>query len=217
MAESFTVILHGGGLRSLVATAVTLSQTKPQWVRLVHLVDHRANAAPRLEHSRRQREQFNISRLIELSLAGSRSSRDGSAGDGRSLTNLLRPRVLLAGLAYAIQSQAGRLIWPVQFNGDFDTCARATEQVILAQSMAQLEADDDQSNTLADIETPLLELDDQQVVELGEHLGVPWALAWTCLLRGERPCGVCEACRRRHAAFDAAGIVDPIDEPLVAH
>ncbi len=217
MAEALTFILHGGGLRSLVATAMTLSQTKPQWVRLIHMANHRANAAPRAEHSRCQCEHFNIRRLIELSLPGSKSSRAGASGDSHNLTNLQRPRVLLAGLAYAIQSQAGRLIWPVQLNGDFDACACATEQVILVQSLAQLEADGDQSNTLPDIETPLLELDDQQVIELGEHLGVPWNMAWTCLLRGEKPCGICQACRQRHAAFEAAGIIDPVNEPLVAH
>ncbi len=60
------------------------------------------------------------------------------------------------------------------------------------------------------IETPLLELTDQQVVELGGQLDVPWKLAWSCQFHGDKPCRVCDPCRRRQRAFDAAGVIDPV-------
>lgn len=66
---------------------------------------------------------------------------------------------------------------------------------------------------------PLIEYDKEKVVELGEELGVPWKLTYSCYAgvgfregRGERipiHCGVCSNCRRRHLAFKRAGVKDP--------
>jgi len=60
------------------------------------------------------------------------------------------------------------------------------------------------------IETPLLELKKSEIVELGERLGVPWALTWSCYAGGERACGTCDACRLRLQAFDELGLRDPL-------
>ncbi|MEM9418946.1 MAG: 7-cyano-7-deazaguanine synthase, partial [Planctomycetota bacterium] len=61
--------------------------------------------------------------------------------------------------------------------------------------------------------TPLLSYTDLQVVELGAGLGVPWELAWSCVLDQETQCGGCPACQRRRAAFRAAGVIDPVFAP----
>ena len=60
------------------------------------------------------------------------------------------------------------------------------------------------------IRAPLLRLTKRGVVELGERLGVPWALTWSCYAGGRRVCGVCDACRWRAKGFRAAGIRDPL-------
>jgi 7-cyano-7-deazaguanine synthase in queuosine biosynthesis len=62
------------------------------------------------------------------------------------------------------------------------------------------------------METPLLELTDLQLLELGTHMQVPWNLAWSCDFGGESPCMACAGCWRRHAEFETAGLVDPIEE-----
>lgn len=50
-----------------------------------------------------------------------------------------------------------------------------------------------------------------EIVQLGERTGVPYELTHSCY-KGERPaCGVCSTCRARLAAFDLAGVPDPID------
>jgi 7-cyano-7-deazaguanine synthase len=58
------------------------------------------------------------------------------------------------------------------------------------------------------LEVPLLRYTDRQLIELGEGLGVPWETAWSCAMNVEQPCASCPACRRRIAAFRAAGVID---------
>jgi 7-cyano-7-deazaguanine synthase len=59
------------------------------------------------------------------------------------------------------------------------------------------------------IEAPLLRRSKAGIVRLGERLGVPWALTWSCYAGGRRPCGRCDACRLRRLGFAEAGVVDP--------
>ncbi len=56
---------------------------------------------------------------------------------------------------------------------------------------------------------PLLRRSKADIVRLGDRLGVPWALTWSCYAGGRRPCGRCASCRLRARGFGAAGLVDP--------
>src|SRR5208283_542548 len=55
------------------------------------------------------------------------------------------------------------------------------------------------------VETPLLRRSKADIVRLGERLGVPWALTWSCYAGGRTPCGTCDACRLRRKGFAEAG------------
>jgi 7-cyano-7-deazaguanine synthase len=60
-----------------------------------------------------------------------------------------------------------------------------------------------------EIITPLIHLKKTEIIQLGDRLGVPWAQTWSCY-SGERvPCGTCDSCRLRLAAFEELGKVDP--------
>ncbi len=60
-----------------------------------------------------------------------------------------------------------------------------------------------------EIITPLIDLKKTEIIQLGDRLGVPWAQTWSCY-SGERiPCGTCDSCRLRLAAFEELGKVDP--------
>lgn len=59
------------------------------------------------------------------------------------------------------------------------------------------------------IRAPLLRCSKAEIVRLGERLGVPWRLTWSCYAGGRRPCGRCAACRLRARGFRAAGVDDP--------
>ncbi|HZY91949.1 MAG TPA: 7-cyano-7-deazaguanine synthase QueC [Thermoplasmata archaeon] len=60
------------------------------------------------------------------------------------------------------------------------------------------------------VEAPLLRLSKADIVRLGERVGVPWGLTWSCYLGGRRPCGRCDSCRLRAKGFAEAGVVDPL-------
>lgn len=208
MAGTQTIVLSSGGLRSLIATAAALSETNRGKAVLLHLRDGRP-AAPRLrEFVKRQAEHFRILHTVELDMPHLSPDESFQGGSDQGWMPLVRPQVLLIALAQAMELRASRLVWPVQFNADFHAIARATEQIELALQLAQLERPD-----IPSIETPLAELTDRQLIELGAQLDVPWELSWSCTLPGEKPCRACPACKRRRHAFESAGMVDPVDRP----
>lgn len=59
------------------------------------------------------------------------------------------------------------------------------------------------------VEAPLLRRTKAGIVRLGERLGVPWALTWSCYRGGRRPCGACDSCQWRAKGFREAGVADP--------
>ncbi len=210
MAGLSTLILSNGGLRSLVATAAVRSDPDAKRVSLLHLSDGRASASRSAQFVALQAAHFRIVKIHEVLLAQQvrSGSQEAVAGDTApdGTAPLHRPRMLLQSLEACIELGIDRLVWPGQFDGDHEQIAAVTEQIILLEQLAQLSHEH-----LPTIETPLLELTDTQVLELGSHLEVPWKLAWSCQLHGEKPCMVCPPCRRRQQIFEHAGLADPID------
>ncbi|WP_103126537.1 7-cyano-7-deazaguanine synthase QueC [Nostoc cycadae] len=60
------------------------------------------------------------------------------------------------------------------------------------------------------IVAPLVNLKKTEIIQLGNTLGVPWDLTWSCYSGGDVACGVCDSCRLRLAAFDELGLTDPV-------
>jgi 7-cyano-7-deazaguanine synthase len=60
------------------------------------------------------------------------------------------------------------------------------------------------------IRTPLIRMSKADIVRIGEELGVPWALTWSCYLGGKKACAVCDSCQLRLKGFREAGITDPL-------
>jgi len=58
--------------------------------------------------------------------------------------------------------------------------------------------------------TPIIHLKKSEVVLLGNKLGVPFHLTWSCYGGDERPCGRCASCLLRRSAFEKAGVKDPL-------
>lgn len=61
------------------------------------------------------------------------------------------------------------------------------------------------------IETPLIQMSKQQIVELGASLGVDYSQTVSCYQASPEglACGVCDACRLRRKGFLDAGFSDP--------
>lgn len=60
-----------------------------------------------------------------------------------------------------------------------------------------------------EIITPLIDLKKTEIIQLGNKLGVPWQQTWSCYSGDEVPCGTCDSCLLRLAAFAELGLVDP--------
>lgn len=63
------------------------------------------------------------------------------------------------------------------------------------------------------IHAPLIDMRKTEIIQLGMSLGVDYSLTHSCYDPGEHgdPCGRCDSCRLRAAAFAELGIRDPVD------
>ncbi len=62
------------------------------------------------------------------------------------------------------------------------------------------------------VEAPLLRKKKGEIVGIGDRLGVPLGLTWSCYEGGRRPCGRCDSCVLRKKGFEEAGLKDPLTE-----
>jgi 7-cyano-7-deazaguanine synthase len=62
------------------------------------------------------------------------------------------------------------------------------------------------------IEAPLINMTKAEIIKVGTALGLDYGLAWSCYQGGEKPCGECDSCKLRRAAFKAVGMHDPLTE-----
>lgn len=60
------------------------------------------------------------------------------------------------------------------------------------------------------IETPIIHKSKAEIVKIGNHLGSPFNLTWSCYKEEDEACGVCDSCVLRLKAFKEAGMTDPI-------
>lgn len=60
------------------------------------------------------------------------------------------------------------------------------------------------------IETPIIGFSKEDIVRLGEVMGVPFELTWSCYSGKELACGKCPSCRIRLEAFRKNKMVDPV-------
>lgn len=56
------------------------------------------------------------------------------------------------------------------------------------------------------IEAPAIDLNKEEIVELGIKVGAPMELSYSCYKGDDKPCGVCESCMRRKRAFEKLNI-----------
>ncbi len=65
-------------------------------------------------------------------------------------------------------------------------------------------------NSVIKIYTPLIKKTKTEIIRLGQKLGVPFELTWSCYEGGREPCGQCDSCFFRAKGFLEAGLIDPL-------
>jgi 7-cyano-7-deazaguanine synthase len=198
----YTLLLHGGGMQSLVATAMHAELR----LAVLFIHDGRPNSEHRHASFEQVAEQYHVAKRHEIvmpHLAASGATLDVTQPVGRSA--MADVQILSAAVGVATQLKADRIIWPHQVGAKFAEVARVTESLMLLSQILRLEAGRE-----LPIDTPLLDMNDKQLVEVGHQLSVPWQMSRSCDTPRHDPCGECYGCRRRHDAFRAAGIEDPL-------
>jgi 7-cyano-7-deazaguanine synthase len=60
------------------------------------------------------------------------------------------------------------------------------------------------------IETPIIHLNKDEIIEKGNELNAPLDLTWSCYQNEDEACGVCDSCALRLRGFQKAKLKDPI-------
>ncbi len=85
------------------------------------------------------------------------------------------------------------------------------EYIAAFETMANLATKRGVSGDPIRIETPLIDLTKEQIIQEGTRLGVDYGLTVSCYQADDegRACGVCDSCRLRAKGFTDAGVDDP--------
>ena len=113
-------------------------------------------------------------------------------------------------LAYAEARDAGRVYLGVNaldYSG-YPDCR--PDYIQAMQEVFRLGTKQGREGDVIAIVTPLIEFKKNEIIQLGNQLGVPWEQTWSCYAGNETACGVCDACRLRLAAFAELGLQDPL-------
>lgn len=66
------------------------------------------------------------------------------------------------------------------------------------------------SNDSINLQSPLMNMNKQEIVQIGTKLGVPYELTTSCYNGKEKACGVCDSCLLRIKGFRENQLLDPI-------
>jgi len=213
-SKTLTVVLSSGGLHSLIAAGLASRDCR---IAMLHINDGRATAGRALEAFEKQVEYFKPvkSWVIDATYLRQMAMPPEIAGSVHTTSsdpqgNLIPLRelqllALAAGCARQIRAEA--VVWGVQHTtAQEDAMARNIEMVQVINQLLELMV----VETPPIIKTPLVGLDDQQVVELGYQMNLPLGASWTCQMDLANPCMACPACTWRTRAFRTAQLADPL-------
>ena len=215
MAKATAVVLSSGGLHSLVAAGLASREYR---VGLLHLKDGRASAKQAADAFDRQVAHFKPLKSWSIDAAYFRHmalppetaglvSSTGSDAQA-ALVPLRELQLLTVAAGFAQQIRATVVFWGIQYEQRAsDALARVVELVHVMNQLLEVMSPE----LPIVVKTPLMGLEDQQVIELGYQMGVPLNLSWSCQMpNNETPCMSCPACARRLRAFRAAQLADPL-------
>jgi 7-cyano-7-deazaguanine synthase in queuosine biosynthesis len=221
MAKELAIVLNNGSINSAVTTALAAQRFRLVMLHMVVAADEaegsESTTRPRLAfdqqtaHFKPYREHvLEMPFLAQLQAPGGlKKSVEGAEArqSSRLAGQLLELLPLVAAAArFGAHYQAAVVFLGLRAGVAADDLAQATEYIQIWQELLQLPCG------VADLEfqTPLLEMESWQVVDLGFQVNVPFDRAWSCASNAADPCWACRGCRAREAAFHQAGKPDPL-------
>jgi 7-cyano-7-deazaguanine synthase len=212
VAKDLAVILNSGSIGSIVTTALAAQKYRPivVYVDIPTKTNERRRAAidQQVAHFKPYRE-YTVS--LPVSVAGpgaNQGSPDPRQGSTIAPLLLQHLPLVAVGVRLAAQHEAARLYLGTRIGPKTDELAQATEFFQIWNEMIQLSC----GQPDLEIETPLLELELWQVIDVGYQVGAPLEKTWSCEDNGAEPCWTCNSCRTREAAFTQAAKPDPMRE-----
>ncbi len=203
MPKALAVVLSSGGLHSLVTVALASREYR---VVMVHIQDGRATAKHAAAAFEKQVAHFKPIKSMTLDASYLRQM-SLSSDPHSNLIPMREVQFLSMGTGIAKQLRASTVLWGIQYEQkQGDAPARNMELVQVFGQLLELVSPE----VPVAIKTPLMGLDDHQVIELGFQIAVPFGASWTCQMPLENPCMSCPACARRIRAFRAAQLADPL-------
>jgi 7-cyano-7-deazaguanine synthase len=212
MAKDLAIVLNNGGINSAVTTALAAQRYRivMLYAEVADAEGSRARAAYDLQvaHFKPYREHTLSMPFLSVVHQGSPTQ---PSADPRIVAPMA-PRMiellpLLAVAArFASHYQATAIQLGFRVGPGADELAEATEFFQVWDELLQMPCG------LAElrIETPLLELEYWQAVDVGAQVSAPFDRTWSCSEHGSDPCWACRGCRAREAAFQQAGKPDPM-------
>jgi len=213
MPKPPAIVLSSGGLHSLIVAGLAARENR---IAMLHLKDGRPTARQAHAAFQAQAAHFKPIKIWELDgailnamrlppeIAGTITST--SSDPHAALLPFRELQMLIVAAGFARQIRAASIFWGVQFDQKAtDALARNIELVQMVNQLLELYGGD----PVVSVRTPLMGLEDNQVIELGYQLGVPFAASWTCQTDMDSPCQSCPACTRRSRSFRGAQLADP--------
>jgi len=211
MAKDLAIVLNNGSVNSAVVTAMAAQRFRPIMVMVEGSIEV-TSSRPRTAFDQ-QVTHFKPYRsyVIPLSFPTTPAPHaNASMADPRQSAPL-EPKLLellslmSLGVRFAAHHQAAAIYFGTRVGPTTDELAQATEYFQIWSELVQLPC----GQAELELQTPLLELDAWQVIDVGYQVGAPLERTWSCEEDSPEPCLSCRGCRDREAAFQQAGKPDP--------
>jgi 7-cyano-7-deazaguanine synthase in queuosine biosynthesis len=213
LAKDLALILNNGSINSAVATAIAAQKHRP----ILLYAESMPQAGSRLRmaydqqvaHFKPYREH--TLQMPFLTALATDERRGATAVDPRQYSprgpQMLELLPLIsAAVRFAAHYQAAAIFLGLRVGTHADELAQATEYTQVWNELIQMPCDQKELT----LETPLMELEPWQVVDLGFQVSAPFEKTWSCAEDSGEPCWACRGCRAREAAFQQAGKPDPL-------
>lgn len=213
MAKDLAIVLNNGSLNSAVTTALAaqrhrpimlFAETGPQVAgsRLRTAYDQQvAHFKPYREHT--------LSMPFLSTVTPTTNAAFAATIDPRHATPLaplmldLLPLLAMA-VRFAVHYQAASIFLGLRAGSQGDVLAQVTEYTQIWNEMIQMPCGQQELT----LETPLLELEPWQVIDVGFQVAAPFERTWSCVEDTSDPCWACRGCRAREMAFQQAAKAD---------